>query len=68
MSPIDPRDFGALEANVAAMRAEITQMRAEMRELTALLQQVRGARWTLGVLIGVPAFFAGIFAALKGMR
>lgn len=52
MTEVDPRDFGALEREVASLKEDITEMRRDMRELTTLLQQARGgwgvARWVIG--------------------
>lgn len=39
---IPPRDFGALEREVASLKDDITELRRDVQTLTTLLQQARG--------------------------
>lgn len=66
MSAIDPRDFGALEADVRSLRDQLTatrsdlhQMSTDLRELKLLLAHVQGARWTLGALLTLGTILGG---------
>jgi len=74
MGDIDPRAFGGLERDVRHLTERIEKLetsieRLENRiaDLTALLDQARGVRWFLFVLIGLPAFLAGCVAAYKSL-
>lgn len=72
---ISPREFGALEAKVSHLTerleefdGKICRLDARIEKLTSLLDQARGARWMLAMIVAIPAFAAGVLAALKGMR
>jgi len=52
VSEIDPKDFGALEADVRTLTAEVRLLRQEMAAVNAAINQGRGGLWML-------MFFAG---------
>jgi hypothetical protein len=51
MAPIDPRDFGKLEAEVAILRDQVSAMAADMKSLLALVERGKGG-WFVIVLAG----------------
>jgi hypothetical protein len=59
---INPRDFGALEADVKSLKDDIAELRRDVLVLTSLLHQARGgwrvAAWAIGA-----AFASGGLAA-----
>lgn len=71
---VDPRDFGALEATVRHLAAELAkeaearaELAAQMKDLQAVLQQVRGARWTLLALFGVGGAIGSAITSVFGL-
>jgi hypothetical protein len=57
MPPIDPRDFGKLEAEVAILREQVSAMAEDMKAVRSLLDQASGS-WRVIVAV------AGITSAL----
>jgi hypothetical protein len=51
MAPIDPRDFGRLEAEVAILREQVSAMASDMKSLLALVERGKGG-WFVIVLAG----------------
>lgn len=45
MSEIDLQEFGALQAEVAALRRELDGMRDDIRTLVGMAERSRGALW-----------------------
>lgn len=60
MPPVDPRDFGKLEAEVAILRDQVSAMAEDMRAVRSLLDQASGS-WRVIVAV------AGITSALTAM-
>jgi hypothetical protein len=60
MAPIDPRDFGKLEAEVAILRDQVSAMAEDMRAVRTVLDQASGS-WRVIVAV------AGITSALTAM-
>ena len=63
MSDIDARDFGKLEAQVAALQTEVHQLATDVKALLELANKSKGGFW-MGMTIasiagGVVTFFAG---------
>ena len=63
MSDIDARDFGKLEAQVAALQTEVHQLANDVKELLELANKPKGGFW-MGMTIasmagGVITFVAG---------
>lgn len=72
MAEIDPRAFGGLERDVQhlterieRLEQSIDKLERRISDLTALLDQARGVRWLLAIVIGLPAFVAGVIAIFK---
>lgn len=68
---VDPREFGALEATVRHLAAELAKeaeararLSQQMDQLQAVLQQVRGARWTLVAIIGASGLIGSAITSL----
>jgi hypothetical protein len=51
MAPIDPRDFGKLEAEVAILRTQVSALATDMQSLLALVERGKGG-WLVIVLAG----------------
>ena len=63
MSDIDARDFGKLEAQVAALQTEVHQLATDVKALLELANKSKGGFW-MGMTIasmagGVITFVAG---------
>ena len=63
MNDIDARDFGKLEAQVAALQTEVHQLANDVKELLELANKSKGGFW-MGMTIasmagGVITFVAG---------
>lgn len=72
---VDPRVFGALERDVKhltdrieKLESAIDRLGANVSQLTDLLNQARGARIMLGILIAIPSFMVGVFSAARLFR
>jgi hypothetical protein len=50
MAPIDPRDFGRLEAEVLSLQKQVTAMAEDMRAVRSLLDQASGS-WRVIVAV-----------------
>ena len=49
MAPIDPRDFGRLEAEVLSLKTQVSSLAADMKTLLALVERGKGG-WSVIVL------------------
>lgn len=66
MAEIDPKDFGALEADVRTLTAEVRLLRKEMADVNAMINQGKGGLYvmllTAGAIgSGITLFFKKIF-------
>lgn len=55
MEQIDPRQYGQLEEQVAALRREVDSMSRDMKDLLALANKSKGGFWmgmTVASLVG----------------
>lgn len=52
MSEIDPKDFGALEADVKNLMREIHLLRQEMAKVNAMINQGKGGIYVLVLAAG----------------
>lgn len=50
--PIDPRDFGAIEAKVQALSQDISYMAEKLDRLVAMSERGKGAIWMVTLLAG----------------
>jgi hypothetical protein len=50
MAPIDPRDFGRLEAEVLSLQKQVTAMAEDMRAVRTVLDQAKGS-WRVIVAV-----------------
>lgn len=55
MTEIDPKDFGALEADVRTLTAEVRLLRQEMAQVNAAINQGRGGLWVVVMAAGALA-------------
>ena len=60
---IDPKDFGALEADVRTLTMEVRLLRAEMAAVNAAINQGKGGLWVLVMAAG--AFGSAITLVVK---
>ena len=60
---IDPKDFGALEADVRTLTMEVRLLRAEMAAVNAAINQGKGGLWVLVMAAG--ALGSGITLVVK---
>lgn len=49
---IDPKDFGALEADVRTLTDEVRMLRIEMASVNAAINQGKGGLWVLVMAAG----------------
>ncbi len=75
MGDIDPRFFGALERDVKhltdrieRLESAVEKLEASIDRLTTLLDQARGARWVIGLVIGLPVVSLALINVWKAMR
>ena len=75
MAEIDPRVFGALERDVKHLSEKVEKLEQAVERLegsidrlSALLDQARGARWVLAVLLGIPAIITAAITAWRALR
>ena len=66
MADIDPKDFGALEADVRTLTAEVRMLRQEMAQVNAAINQGKGGLYVMlltagAVGSGITLFFKKIF-------
>ena len=66
MAEIDPKDFGALEADVRTLTAEVRMLRQEMAQVNAAINQGKGGLYVMlltagAVGSGITLFFKKIF-------
>lgn len=66
MSEIDPKDFGALEADVKNLMREIHLLRQEMARVNAAINQGKGGLYVMLLMAGaigsaITLFFKKIF-------
>ncbi len=50
MAPIDPRDFGRLEAEVLSLQKQVAAMATDMTAVRSLLDQTKGG-WQVIVMV-----------------
>jgi hypothetical protein len=55
MAPIDPRDFGRLEAEVLSLQKQVTAMAADMSAVRSLLDQTKGGWQVIVVVAGLTS-------------
>jgi hypothetical protein len=55
MAPIDPRDFGRLEAEVAILRDQVSAMAVDMKSLLALVERGKGGWQVIVVVAGLTS-------------
>ena len=66
MSEIDPKDFGALEADVRTLTAEVRLLRGEMAQVNAMINQGKGGLYVIVLSAGavgsaITLFFKKLF-------
>lgn len=49
---IDPKEFGALEADVRTLTQEVRMLRKEMAQVNAAINQGKGGLWILMLVAG----------------
>lgn len=54
---IDPKDFGALQADVKNLMKEIHLLREEMRQVNAAINQGKGGLWVIVMAAGAVGSF-----------
>ena len=62
---IDPKEFGALEADVRTLTEEVRMLRKEMAQVNAAINQGKGGLWILLLVAG--AVGSGVTMFLKKM-
>jgi hypothetical protein len=55
MAPIDPRDFGRLEAEVISLQKQVTAMAEDMRAVRSLLDQASGSWRVIVAVAGITS-------------
>ena len=63
MAEIDPKDFGALEADVRTLTAEVRMLRQEMAQINAALNQGKGGLYV--ALLAAGAIGSGLTMFVK---
>ena len=63
MAEIDPKDFGALEADVRTLTAEVRLLRTEMAQVNAALNQGKGGLYV--ALLAAGAIGSGLTMFVK---
>ena len=63
MSEINPKDFGALEADVRTLTTEVRLLREEMALVNAAINQGKGGLWV--VVMAAGAIGAGLTLMIK---
>jgi hypothetical protein len=60
---IDPKEFGALEADVRTLTEEVRMLRKEMAQVNAAINQGKGGLWVIVMAAG--AFGAALTLLIK---
>jgi hypothetical protein len=60
-NPIDPREFGRLEAEVDSLKKEVSLLRDDIKSLLELANKSKGGFW---VGMGVASIIGGIMSWL----
>ena len=75
MGDVDPRIFGALERDVVhltdrikRLEEAVERLEGSIDRLTALLDQAKGARWILGIAVGLPVISLAAVNLWKAMK
>jgi hypothetical protein len=55
MAPIDPRDFGRLEAEVLSLQKQVTAMAEDMRAVRSLLDHAAGSWRVIVAVAGITS-------------
>jgi hypothetical protein len=55
MAPIDPRDFGRLEAEVLNLQKQVEAMAKDMKSLLTLLDQTKGGWQVIVAVAGMTS-------------
>jgi hypothetical protein len=55
MAPIDPRDFGRLEAEVLNLQKQVAAMAADMTAVRSLLDQTKGGWQVIVAVAGLTS-------------
>ena len=55
MPPIDPRDFGRLEAEVISLQKQVAAMAEDMRAVRSLLDQASGSWHVIVAVAGMTS-------------
>lgn len=63
MNEIDPREFGALQADVKTLTTEIHLLRQEMASVTAMINQGKGGMYV--IVLAAGAIGSAITMAVK---
>lgn len=66
MEPINPRDFGRLEAEVESLRDEVQGLRSDVRSLLELANKSKGGFWMGMTIASAVGGMAGFFVDKLG--
>ena len=55
MAPIDPRDFGRLEAEVMSLQKQMTNIAEDMSAIRSLLDQTKGGWRVIVAVAGITS-------------
>ena len=58
---IDPKEFGALEADVRTLTEEVRMLRKEMAQVNAAINQGKGGLWILLLVAGAVGSSVTLF-------
>jgi hypothetical protein len=60
MAPIDPRDFGKLEAKVDHLSGQLDEVTKRLRALQTVLDQTKGGWYVLATAAGISGAVAAL--------
>ena len=55
MAPIDPRDFGRLEAEVLSLQKQVSEMAEDMKAVRSLLDHTKGGWQVICLVAGLTS-------------